>query len=390
MRVLVAHNFYSSANPSGENSAVVRDVGLLRNRGHDVRTCYSSSDEIDFQKVVRAAGGIRSRQSRKAIEDVFASGWKPEVFHFHNLFPLLTTSVLRAARRRKIPCIQTVHNYRRTCAAGTHFRNGLICERCTGHLLPWPAVVHGCYRGSAVQTLPVVTNQVLDRGILRDLDGYIVLTDYMSERLRGDGVNSASIFVRPTYVADRWNGNTSIGSDLLYVGRLSEEKGILRLVEAWRLSRQCGQRTLRIVGTGPLEARVREVTENDPSIEMLGLRSGEEVYKLLCACAILALPSLWYEGFPTVVAEAFSLAKPVIACDTPNARTFLFGAAWLSGSSKEDLARTIDNAFSDEVGLIRRSALAREAYEAHMTEDASYARLIDAYGSAIGIGHGRS
>jgi glycosyltransferase involved in cell wall biosynthesis len=383
MKVLVAHNFYSSAAPSGENTAVVRDVEVLRGAGHDVRELFRRSDDINLDALVRAGGGIRAVEPVRRLRELLRTGWRPDIVHVHNLFPLLTSSVVRLAADDGLPVVQTLHNYRRTCAAGTHFRDARVCEDCTATRVPWPAVIHGCYRGSRTQTIPVAVNQVLDKRVWDQLDAHIALTDYMRSRLVNDGVPAAAVVVRPTSIQDP-GPPSSPGPNLLFVGRLTEEKGPMLLLEAWNRSTASASRKLEIIGDGPQAAEVAAKAAASTNVLFAGRQGPAAVESAMRRAATLVLPSLWYEGFPTVVTEAFAHGRAVLTCDNANLRTVVSGAGWSAEPTPGGLATAIDDVFSDDDRLARYGHHARARYESEMTPAESYRRLLAAYELAIG------
>src|SRR5688572_4560612 len=117
MKVLVGHHFYSSGSPSGENDAVRRDVDLLVGAGHDVREYFTSSDDRSVGGIIKTGFGIRSHEARHAISELIRDGWRPDILHVHNLFPSVTSSIVRSAMDAGVATVHTIHNYRRTCAA---------------------------------------------------------------------------------------------------------------------------------------------------------------------------------------------------------------------------------------------------------------------------------
>jgi glycosyltransferase involved in cell wall biosynthesis len=379
MRVLVAHNFYSSREPSGENGAVRRDIELLRRNGHEVLEFTRSSDEISPSALLAVNFGVRAGGPRKRLARILDAGWIPDVVHVHNLFPLLTTSVLDESIKRGIPTVQTIHNYRRTCAAGTHYRNNEICEKCTFAGLPWPAVAHGCYRGSRLQSIPVVINQVADRGLWAKLDAHVVLTQYVADRMVALGADPASMTVRPTSTADPETVDNP-RRNVLFIGRLSQEKGIRLLLDAWTKTTSSREVSLEVIGNGPEADHVAERSAaSGGSIVYHGEQPADFVFERIRNSAIVVVPSLWYEGLPTVVAEAFARGRPVLACDTPNARSFIGRGGWLCPPTVKGLSAAIDARLADRFELRRVASDARRHYLQHMTPAASYASLLAAY-----------
>lgn len=379
MKILVAHNMYNSREPSGENSAVKRDIDLLRRHGHDVLEFTRSSDDISPGALLAVNFGIRARRPRRDLVRTLDAGWIPDIVHVHNLFPLLTTSVLDEALKRGIPTVQTIHNYRRTCAAGTHYRGQMICEKCTSTVLPWPAVAYGCYRSSRLQSIPVVINQVVDRSLWAQLDANVVLTQYVADRMVALGADPDSVVVRPTSTSDP---GTTVrpGRNVLFIGRLSQEKGIRLLLDAWPRTEASREVTLEVIGNGPDADHVAALAAASAgSIVYHGEQPADFVFGRIRDSAVVALPSLWYEGLPTVVAEAFAHGRPVLACDTPNARSFIAAGGWLCPPTVDGLSTAIDARLTDHDELGRAASNARSHYLRHMTPTASYATLMAAY-----------
>src|ERR671919_666044 len=157
MRILVVHNRYRSGQPSGENRVVEQEVSLLRGAGNDVVLYERRSDDISgFSIIGKAAVPARvvwSPADRRRLGGVLAHR-RPDVVHVHNTFPLISPSILSVCREAGVPVVATLHNFRLACANGLLFRSGAPCEDCVGRN-PWPGVVHGCYRGSRLATIPV-------------------------------------------------------------------------------------------------------------------------------------------------------------------------------------------------------------------------------------------
>ncbi|MGH3076057.1 MAG: glycosyltransferase, partial [Gaiellales bacterium] len=157
MRVLVVHNRYRSAQPSGENAVVEEETALLREAGAVVELLSVESDDIAgwpaAKRLTLPARVVWSRDGARAVRRAIA-GFRPDVVHAHNTFPLLSPAALRAAHGTGVRVVQTLHNFRPLCPAATFLRDGRVCEDCLGRV-PIPAVVHGCYRSSRAATLPI-------------------------------------------------------------------------------------------------------------------------------------------------------------------------------------------------------------------------------------------
>jgi len=167
MRVLVVHNRYRSAQPSGENAVVEEETTLLREAGATVELHSVESDEIagwpPAKRLTLPGRVVWSRTGAASVRRAIA-GFGPDVVHFHNTFPLLSRAALRAAHGAGVRVVQTLHNFRPLCPAATFLRDGRVCEDCLRRV-PVHAVVHSCYRSSRVTTLPIAVKDTLHSAI---------------------------------------------------------------------------------------------------------------------------------------------------------------------------------------------------------------------------------
>jgi glycosyltransferase involved in cell wall biosynthesis len=313
MRVLVLHNRYQFSG--GEDVVVQQETEMLRTSGVEVNLCQVDNDAIVGirQQMGAAIGAFYSYQMRSKVA-ALVKQFRPDVMHVHNFMPRLTPSVYAAAREHGCAVVQTLHNYRLLCANAILMRNDRPCQDCVGRAYGWPGVIHRCYRKSAVGSAIVagVTSWHRMRGTWRnEVDRYIVLTQFARDLFAQSGVVPPDkIMVKPNAVPDPGVG-IGDGKYLLFVGRLSPEKGTRVLIEAAQQGEGFPM-PLKIVGGGPLEDEVRR-SERDGRIEYLGSQPPAEVRRLMRHAALLLFPSLWYEGFPMVMAEAFASGLPIIA-----------------------------------------------------------------------------
>ena len=159
--VFVVHNHYQK--PGGEDEVVRVETAMLRSRGHDVREFRLHNDAIDQMSTPRL---VRATLWNDAVHrDLQERLGTSQVAHFHNTFPLISPAAYYAARRRGVPVVQTLHNYRLLCPSAVFYRDGGVCEECLGRSISWPAVVHGCYRGSRTATLAVAGMTAMHRAM---------------------------------------------------------------------------------------------------------------------------------------------------------------------------------------------------------------------------------
>lgn len=392
LRVVVAHNRYQSAAPSGENRIVASEIELLRSAGVDVVPFIEDSDELTSKPVAAmltaAAGPVVSPRGvvrfRRTLRE-----HAPDVVHLHNVFPLISPWAIRTATAAGVPVVQTVHNYRHTCVAGTHLRDGRMCEDCRLHAFPWPAVAHGCYRGSRPQSALMAMGQIAHRSTWRSVARFLAASPAMEERLLAIGIPADRIEWRPTYAEDV--GVASLPSDggVAFVGRLEQAKGIDLLLKSWTsaVARRWGR--LDIVGDGPLAKFVHAQAAANPSIYWHGALDGDGVRRVMRSARLIALPSLWLEGFPRVAAEAMSAGRPMlISTDAGFSCVAESGAGWAVRPVPAEWTERLLQL--DEPALAAAAAAARRFYDARCSPEVSVAQLQRTYQSVIRPDDGRS
>jgi glycosyltransferase involved in cell wall biosynthesis len=385
MKILVAHNFYKQ--PGGEDQCVAAEVAMLRAHGHEVTQYCLRNESIDAMGRLRlAARTIWSRTAVRELRELFRTH-QPQIAHFHNTFPLISPSAYYAARAEGVRVVQTVHNFRLLCANALLFRNGEVCEDCLGKWIPWPGIAHKCYRdnraASTVITTMLMTHRVLGTWS-KAVDMYIALTEFGRRKLVEGGLPADKIVVKPNFAYPDPGPSTGTGGYAVFVGRLSAEKGVDTVLEAWR--HLGGELPLKLLGDGPLAAAVQEAAVKDTSIQWLGNQSLEAVYKLVGEAAFLVLPSQCYENFPRVVIEAFAKGTPVIvsklgamAAIVDDGRTGLH----FKPGDPVDLAATVRRILGESLELARMRQAARRKFEQNYTADSNHKTLMTIYEKAL-------
>lgn len=380
MRVLVVHNRYRSELPSGENRVVDAEIEGLREAGIDVATYLRSSDEIarygprDWARL--ATEPMLGRQACADVASII-DDFRPAVMHLHNPYPLISPEVIRVAKRRGVPVVHTVHNYRQVCAKGTFFRDGHVCEDCRGKALPWPAVAHACYRDSWTQSAAMAAALARHRSTWLEVDCFLAVSDFVADHLVREGIPRERITVKPNPVADP-GPPTPPGDGFLFVGRLDVEKGVLLLLDAWERSGVGERSRLTIAGRGPIESTVRARAATLANVVCLGQVDPDAVAQLMREHAIVVVPSLWYEGFPTTIVEAFAHGRPVLASRLGSLAGIIDDrVGWLVAPDAASFADVLQVVAGDRSGG-SRGQMARERYLAGGFVD-PIAMLITAY-----------
>jgi glycosyltransferase involved in cell wall biosynthesis len=316
------------------------------------------------------------------------------VAHFHNTFLRISPSAYYACRAAGVPVVQTLHNYRLLCPAATFYRAGGVCEACLGRLVPWPGVVHSCYRGSPAAS-GVVTAMLTTHNLLRTwtrlVDVYIALTEFARQKFIEGGLPAEKIIVNPNFVDPDPGLRESDGSYALFVGRISPEKGVRLLLRAWQGLKG---KPLKIVGNGPLIDEVRAFVQQQrlECVEVLGPHPREEVLSLMKQARFLVFPSEWYECFPLTIAEAFACGVPVIASRLgAMAEIIEEGRSGLhfTPGDPEDLLAKVEWAYTHPPEMVQMGRRARQEFEAKYTAERNYERLRNVYGLAIAQARGR-
>jgi glycosyltransferase involved in cell wall biosynthesis len=382
MRILIAHNHYQ--REGGEDGVVQAEAHLLRQNGHDVDLFEEDNKDITG-KLVALQTALQCVYSPAAARDMHKciERFRPDVVHVHNFFPKLSPSIHYACNQAKIPVVQTLHNYRLLCPAATLLRDGMICEDCLGKAFPWPAVQHGCYRNSHTATAAVSNMLFVHRALgtwAHTVTQFIALTEFARQKFIAAGLPASKISVKANFVLDDPGMGAGDGEYALFVGRLSEEKGLDMLLTAWEKLNT--KRKLKIVGDGPLAYKLKEALSKNSSIEWLGWRNKQEIYNLMSHATVLVFPSIWYEGFPLVLAEAFATGLPVIA-------SRLGAMAELVTDGKtgrlyaplqaNELTDAIEWAFTHPSALRAMRPYVRSEFEEKYTAETNYALLSGIY-----------
>ncbi|PYV77563.1 MAG: glycosyl transferase family 1 [Acidobacteria bacterium] len=390
MKVLVAHNAYQQAG--GEDAVFGSEAQLLRRSGHQVREYLEDNHRItQLSNTRRGIETLWSRSSYKKLSAVLAE-FRPDVVHFHNIFPLISPSAYYAAKNHGAAVVQTLHNFRLLCANAIFFRQGKVCEDCLTSSTPFPGVLHRCYRNSRAASAGVVAMVTLHRalGTWRNMvDFYIALSEFARSKFVAGGLPEDKIIVKPNCLADDPGLGRGHGRFALYIGRLSPEKGITTLVSAWQ--RIGGRLPIKIVGDGPEAARVKDAARNFAGVEFLGPEPRARVLSLLQEACVLVIPSTCYENFPVVAAEAFATGTPVLASDIGSLLSIvepgLTGIRFRAGDAA-DLAEKVMWLVDHSAELDAMRPRARAEFERRYSAGVNLGLLLQTYDRALGSAKG--
>jgi len=382
MKVLIAHNYYQM--PGGEDVVVNAELKLLLARGNQVKLYTVSNDTMHgISEKIRTA--INSNYSEKAKIEFMdqLERFRPDVVHVHNFFPLLTPSIYDACRNYNIPVIQTLHNYRLLCCGAMLLRNGRICTTCIANSFFY-GLYHRCYRRSFLGSF-FLTRMIRYHNKHRTwntkVDYFIALTEFSRKIFIDAGFPSEKVVVKPNFSNLKpYYDLCPVRAGAIFVGRLSEEKGIETLVEAWRKITL----PLKIVGDGPLRSKLQAVAPSN--VIFMGKMDSDQVLREMQSAAFLVIPSLWYEGFPMVIVEAFSAGLPVIASRLGGmAEIVTDGVTGLhfNPNDIDDLRNKIEWAFAHNSAMKEMGTRAHLTFCEKYTAEENYKQLMEIYIKAI-------
>lgn len=379
MRVLQVHNFYQQ--PGGEDQVFAAEYEMLTAQGHAVKQYSEHNDSLDGTANWRMAGRtLWNAQTYRSIRRLIEAE-SIELVHAHNTFPVISPSLYYAAHAANVPVVQTLHNYRLLCPAATFFRNGSVCEKCSGLRVPYHAVVHRCYRnnvGASATAAAMLATHWAAGTWSSKIDAYIALTTFSKNKFVEGGLPAGRIHVKPGFLPVDPGFGCGDGGYALFIGRLIEEKGIDLLCRAW--SRIGATIPLKIVGDGPLRPSLQGLS----GVQYLGQCERPRVIELLKQAAFLVVPSLWYEGLPMVIVEALACGTPIITSALGSMNELVENGVTgfrFAPGDVEDLLRCVENAFQGGQ-LMHMRASTRGCYEQNYTAARNYNILMNIYSSA--------
>jgi glycosyltransferase involved in cell wall biosynthesis len=382
MKFLHIHNYYRYRG--GEDVMFERICGILRSRGHLVTTFERSSTDISgpIAKVRAFASSAYSRTSKCDVRAVLLDR-QPDIVHVHNLYPLISPSVLEACAEAGVPVVMRCPNYRLECPTGVLMRQGKVCTRCSGGKEYWCALTN-C-RGSIVESVAFAARNTLARmsGLFEDcVNVFVPPSEFVKARLVAAGFPRDRIRVVPNVVPlPSRCANPADGKYVALAGRFSEEKGIETLLQA---ARRLPNVPIRIAGEGPLDAVLRSVAP--PNVTFVGHLTRDALSEFYLNARMCVVPSRWYEAFGLVAAEAMSYGLPVISTNMAGLAEIVddgtTGFHFTPGDAAS-LAARIEQLWGNPKLCTTMGMAGRRKVEREYSEQTYYTRLMGVYASAL-------
>ena len=384
MKVLFCHNFYQQ--PGGEDLCFAAEASLLESHGHHVLRFIRHNDTINrMGRFEVARRTIWNSDTFHELRELIRRE-RPAVIHCTNVFPLISPAAYYAARAEGVPIVQSLQNYRLFCLNACFLRNDRVCEDCLGKRIPWPGVLHGCYRSSRAASTVAAAMLSVHRAMrtwTRMVDRYFTLTEFSRRKFIEGGLPAWQVAVKPNFIHPDPGPGSGQGGYAVFIGRLSPEKGIQTLLSAW--SQLGGRLPLKIIGDGPLAESVKAAANQTAGIDWLGRRQPQQVLALLGEAVCLVMPSIVYETFGRTIMEAYAKGTPVVASRlgamaelVHDGRTGLL----FEPGNVADLALKVQSLLDNPERSIGMRRAARREYEIKYTAETNYEMMMAIYAEA--------
>lgn len=389
MKILVIHNFHRKGSASGDDQVFKAETALLEQLGNEVIRYTVSNDEFDnggvIGKLQAVFGMLWSGKNYRAVQEIIRTK-RPDIVHVHTFFPLLSPSVLYAAKRCGVPVVATLHDTRFVCPCATSLRDAKLCNECgDGHYLRM--CKYGCFKGSRAQSLimaGIFEYHRIRRSFYDQIDKYICLNDNQIRLLENIGFAKEKITKKYNFVTDVEASYKAVKADglperyVVFYGRIGEEKGIRVLMKAWEMINI----PLVVMGSGPLEEEFKAWAEKKKNISFLGYTKHSKCLSIVKGAEFVVFPSICYEGCSMVEIEAMSLGKLLVATDLGFSEEAIVdgynGAKFRLGDT-EGFVSKVEELWNRPEKCAEMSRNARAEYEEKYRPEKNYKELMRIY-----------
>ncbi len=419
MKILLVNNFYY--NRGGDCTYLFSLEKLLGEKGHKVITFsmhYPQNFDSEYSKYfvsyinydeeikdINISSGFKvlnrtifSREAKKKIENLIREE-QPDIAHLQNIHHHITPSIFYALKKHKIPIIWTLHDYTVICPNTSFLSRGKICEKCKKKKYFWPLIAR-CKKDSfAASTMAAVETMMHRIMKVNDLvDVFIAPSEFLRTKFIEYGFKEEKLICLNYFIdVNLHNEGEATGDYYLYVGRISEEKGIKTLIDAavnarsnrGYISHKANGSKLKIVGGGHLKEEMESYTnskDKNKVIEFLGHKSHNETINLIKKCQFVVIPSEWYENFPFAILEAFACGKPAIGSRVGGIPELIKdterGLVFEPGNSA-DLSSTIRYLLNNQDIVEEMGRNARTHVEQELSAEKHYQELVEIYKRVI-------
>lgn len=393
MKILAIHNFHRKGSASGDDQVFKNEVSLLKEKDNTVIEYSRLNNEFDsanfFKKFVITWGMLWSFKSYKEVKKIIIKE-KPDIVHVHTFFPLLSPSILYAAKRCGCKVVVTLHDTRFICPCATSLYHNNICNECIDGNY-FRMIKKKCFKHSALQSFIVAFIFLFHRfakSFYKQIDKYICLNDNQIKLLIKSGFDKNKVIKKYNFVSDEFLGLNIETPELpsryvVYYGRIGEEKGIEVLKKVWD---QISDIPLVIMGGGPLELDLKEWAEKKENVTYHGYTQHNKCLAIVKRCEFVFLPSICYEGCSMVEVEAESLGKAIIATDLGFSSEAIrngYNGYKVSLNNVSGFVKIITSFWKDINACKKMGENARKDYENKYMPEDNYRKLISIYQSIL-------
>ncbi|MBO4862850.1 MAG: glycosyltransferase family 4 protein [Eubacterium sp.] len=393
MKVLAIHNYHRRGSASGDDQVFDLETSLLEAKGNVVLRYTVSNDSFDnagiFGKLMTACRMLWSRRNYKAVQRLIDKE-KPDVVHVHTFFPLLSPSILYAAKRKNVPVIATLHDTRFVCPCATSLRGNRLCNKCgDGHY--FRMCKYNCFKGSKLQSFIVAFIFLYHRkrrSFYDQIDKYICLNDNQIRLLENIGFDKNKISKKYNFVVDTLNDSkTELPENIpdryvVFYGRIGEEKGIRFLIRAWNNL----DIPLVVMGGGPLEESFKKWAGHKKNVYFLGYTEHDKCLRIVKGAEFVVFPSIWYEGCSMVEIESMSLKKGIVATNLGFSKEAIrdgYNGYKFPLGKTDEFVSIVKELWNDPEKCKLLGENARSEYEQKYTPDDNYNKLMDCYNEVM-------
>ena len=394
MKILVIHNFHRKGSASGDDQVFKSEVDLLRKHGHDVIIYTVCNDEFDnagiIGKIKASLGMLWSFKHYRNVKRKVREE-RPDIIHVHTFFPLLSPSILYAAKKSKCKLVATLHDTRFICPCATSLRGTELCNKCgDGSYLRM--VKYKCFKNSRIQSAIVAfifKYHRIRKSFYKYIDKYICLNENQIKLLKEIGFDNSKIIKKYNFVQDTELSVVNLEEMnlperyVVFYGRIGEEKGIRILMKIWD---NLTDIPLVVMGGGPLEDEFKKWAQDKEQVHYLGYTEHNKCLNIVKNGEFVVFPSIWYEGCSMVEIETESLGIPLVATDLG------FSVEAISDGNNgykvplgdvDGFIERIKYLWNDPVLCETMGINAREDYEKKYMPEDNYRQLVDIYKSTI-------
>ena len=387
MRILSVHNYPGDYATGGEGNVFEDEAKLFKRHGHIVRQYKcTNANAMSGSLLTKAKAFLQapwSKDGYKIIKDEI-NRFAPDIMHVHNFFFVLSPSIFRAAKDLGIPTVATLHNYRLISPCSQLLRNGKICEVCINKN-PWRIMLYRCYQNTFLANFLRYRFYYLGERKhqwINDIDAFIALTEFAKCKFIEGGLPKDKIYVKPNFLhesAENFKTQQN-GYGAVFVGRISQEKGLITLLKAW----QGIKYPLTVIGDGPQMNALQGLKSEN--VQFVGMKPHDVVMQEIKKAAFLIFPSEWYEGFGLVIIEAMASGRAILASDIgPRSELVKHkenGLLFRAGDAN-DLRENVRWLIANPKKCAEMGQVGRKEYLLKYTSETNYKMLLNIYEKTI-------